>query len=420
MMQKEGFAIALMGFAVLLTCGLAYAAEQSPAVNAPVRFQQDRFAIGFWVDPPLDDKADARYKEIADANFTLVIGGFGARGLDAVEKQLALCEEYDLKALVACGEAAPTQFPESPACWGYMLRDEPSASDFPALAKQVQAIREARPGRLAYINLFPDYAPLGALGTEDYDTHVRRFVDEVNVDALSMDHYPIFKPSGDGRDGYCGNLAVMRKYALEKGIPFWNFFNTMPYGPHTDPTEGQLRWQIYTSLAYGAKGVLYFCYYTPAGGEFPKGGAIIARDDQRTRHWHQAQRINHALKAMGPTLMKLASTAVYRVGPDDDAAEVLKNAPIVNLIRADVDPPNDYLIGVFKHEDGRRAVLLNNYRFAFTAWPTVVFDAPVEQVAEIDKHTGEERSIRDDSPAMEGLQLSLDSGEGRLFLLPLK
>jgi len=37
-----------------------------------------------------------------------------------------------------------------------------------------------------------------------------------------------------------------------------------------------------------------------------------------------------------------------------------------------------------------------------------------------DKHTGEEHPVRDDSPAMEGLQVSLDSGEGRLFLLPLK
>eukprot|EP01043_Picozoa_sp_COSAG02_P089606 COSAG02_NODE_26563_length_630_cov_1.013183_2_plen_44_part_01 len=39
----------------------------------------------------------------------------------------------------------------------------------------------------------------------------------------------------------------------------------MPFGGHSDPTEAQFRWQILTSLAYGARGVLYFCYFLPAG-----------------------------------------------------------------------------------------------------------------------------------------------------------
>ena len=50
----------------------------------------------------------------------------------------------------------------------------------------------------------------------------------------------------------------------------------MPFGGHSDPTEAQIRWQIFTSLAYGAKGVLYFCYFSPAGhGMFARGGGVI-------------------------------------------------------------------------------------------------------------------------------------------------
>jgi hypothetical protein len=57
---------------------------------------------------------------------------------------------------------------------------------------------------------------------------------------------------------------------------FWNFFNAMPFGGHSDPSEAQIRWQIFTSLAYGAKGVLYFCYFSPAGhGTFARGGGVI-------------------------------------------------------------------------------------------------------------------------------------------------
>lgn len=410
--------MAAMAVCAALISALGWTAD----MDTVKRFEQDRFAIGFWVDPPMDEKADARYKEIADAHFTIVIGGFGASTPETVARQLELCDKYNLRAVVSCRGTDPAELPTGEACWGYSLRDEPNAKDFPELSEQVAAVRAARPGKLAYINLFPNYAsPWGQLGTATYEEYVARFVDEVNVDVLSMDHYPIFKPDGDTRDNYCKDLAVMRENALRAGIPFWNFFNVMPYGPHTDPTEAQIRWQVYSSVAYGAKGVLYFCYYTPGpGGEFPKGGAIIERNDRRTRHYYHARRLNEQLVNMGPTLMKLTSTGVYRVSPDDTPAEVLEGSPILDIVRAEPDPPNDYLIGVFEHEDGRRAVMLNNYRYAISAWPTVKFDVPDDQVIEIDKWSGKEVPAIDDSPGMDGLQLSLEDGEGRLFLLPPK
>jgi len=62
--------------------------------------------------------------------------------------------------------------------------------------------------------------------------------------------------------------------------------------------------------------------------------------------------------------------------------------------------------------------MLMNYRHALTAWPTVEFDAPAEQVTEVDKNAGGEIPVRDESPEMPGIQVSLDAGEGRLFLMP--
>ncbi len=242
------------------------------------RFVQDRLAIGFWVDPPLDKEADAHYAEIAQANFTFLIGNFGASTPKDVSRQLELSAKYGLKAIVSMTGAPPDKLNDGAACWGYFLADEPGPGAFPELRGTVDALRKARPGKLAYINLLPDYAPAWALGTTNYAAHVSRFISEVQPDVLSVDYYPHFRPGADGRDGYCQNLEILREQSLLAGIPFWNFFNAMPFGDHTDPTEAQLRWQIYTSLAYGAKGVMYFCYWTPAGGEFPKGGAIITRE----------------------------------------------------------------------------------------------------------------------------------------------
>ena len=237
---------------------------------------------------------------------------------------------------------------------------------------------------------------------------------EVRPDVLSMDHYPLFQPDADGRDGYRRNLAVMRRESLKAGVPFWNFFNTMPYGPHTDPTEAQLRWQIFTSLAYGARGVMYFCYWTPRGDEFPKGGAILTADGRRTRHYDEAKRINAGLKNWGATLMQLTSTGVERVQSKGAAAVVPGEGAVRSLSEG------DYLVGTFRHADGRRAVLLNNHHFAYSAWPTVVFDVDPARVLEVSPKTGRAEPVVDDSPDMPGLQISLDAGEGRLFLLPAK
>jgi len=390
-------------------------AEVSMAEVKSSRFVQDRLAIGFWWDTPTDQITDARYKEIAGANFTFVIGVPGPKTPKDVAKQLALCKKYGLKAIVVGDLKNPSKLPDGPACWGYNVYDEPSHEMIPDLVKEVAGIREHRPGKLAYLVTLPDYADDPAYYGAGYDDYLEHFTKEIGVDVLCMCYYPMLTPTVDGRDAYCGNLAIMRKHSMANDIPWWNFFNSMPWGPHYDPTESHLRWQIYSSLAYGARGVLYFCYWTPIGPEFVRGGAIMTVEGHRTRHYDQAKRINACLKNLGPTLMKLTSVNVVRVKPTDDPAKVLEGSPIKNITGG-----GDYLVGVFKHDDGHRVVLLNNYDHNYTTWPTVEFDVPDDKVIEIDQLDGKEKPARDDSPQIPGLQLGLDSGEGRLFLLPAK
>jgi hypothetical protein len=383
------------------------------------RFHQERFVIGFWVDPPADERMDERYQEIANANFTLVFGGFGAQTDQEIKRQLALCDQYGLGLLVTRHGKALDTLPDGPACWGYMLLDEPGPEKFSELARKGQIVHERRPGKLAFTNLLPNNARRWRHGGGSYDEYVRRFCEQVDPDVLSMDHYPHFRADMDGREDYCDNLAILREYALKYNIPMWNFFNAMPFQAHTDPTESQIRWQIFTSLVYGAKGVMYFCYQTIASWEFKKGNALIAADGSKTHHWYQAQRINAQLKAWSPTLMKLKSTLVYRITPGHIPSKVLEFGPIEDIKREDRDPHHDYLIGIFDHEDGRQAVLITNYHFAYSAWPTLKFRMDPSEIVELGQN-GDEIPLRDDSPDLAGWQFRLDAGEGRLFLMPKK
>src|SRR6266704_2641370 len=99
------------------------------------RFVQDRFAIGFWVDPPADKDMEARYAEIAGANFTFTLGAFGATTSEAISRQLAYCEKYGLKALVSMAGLPAERLPTNSACWGYFVTDEPGLDAFPGLQK---------------------------------------------------------------------------------------------------------------------------------------------------------------------------------------------------------------------------------------------------------------------------------------------
>ena len=87
---------------------------------------------------------------------------------------------------------------------------------------------------------------------------------------------------------------------------------SMPGEGHEDPTEAQIRWQVFQAIAYGAKGLLYFAFH-PFGVGLP-GGLVRCEPKhavgpcpnalEPTHHYWQAQRINSAVLAIAPVLMR--------------------------------------------------------------------------------------------------------------------
>jgi len=120
---------------------------------------------------------------------------------------------------------------KSPVIKGFFLTDEPGAHEFAALGKAVAAVKRYAPGKLAYINLYPDYALPGLpaesqLGTSNYTEYLERFVAEVKPQCLSYDNYRV-QYSDDLREkvqaaGYFRNLLEVRRVAQKHGLPFIN------------------------------------------------------------------------------------------------------------------------------------------------------------------------------------------------------
>src|SRR5262245_53522773 len=251
------------------------------AERAPAPPSRPPFVLTFWCGPPLEQFDDWRAAEIAAAGFTVVgspcQGGFDpgltVRALDVAGRQglrLWVTDHRIHPATIgdadwpAALEAAVRDYRGHPALGGYVVFDEPVASQFEAIAVVVAALHGADPDHLAYVNLLPDYIPPSGLGTASYEDYVEQFIATVRPQLLSYDYYP-FGAEKD-RSTFFTNLAVIRAAALRHGLPFMLIVLAMPHGPYRDPTEGELAWQVHHALAYGARGISYFTYWTPGKG----------------------------------------------------------------------------------------------------------------------------------------------------------
>ncbi len=196
---------------------------------------------------------------------------------------------------------------QHPAVFGIYLRDEPGADSYPGLGKWVAAYQQASPQHLPYINLFPNYTTLDQLKSASYADYLEAFVTTVRPRFISYDHYALFD-DGSLRDSYFSNLEAVRATALRHSLPFWNIVLSNAHFNYAEPSPAGLRFQLYTTLAYGARGISYFTYFTPTTGNYRLGP--IDQFGHKTPTWAMLRDVNWQLHRLGPTYVTLTSLNV--------------------------------------------------------------------------------------------------------------
>jgi hypothetical protein len=240
-----------------------------------------------------------------------------------------------------------------------------------------------------------------------------------------MDYYPNFDADEYGTDpsraGYRADISILRDHALVAGIPFWNYFSISTVFGEPDPTEAQLRWQMFTSLAFGSKGLLYFCYWNPSSGGgsimSPVGNSTDAKSFRPTQHYHQAKTINTKILAWESVLMAGPSSGVWLVESDTTTVfgRTTASTPPVQVTTDGVEL--GYLIGAYTLADNTTtALMIVNQDDRFSGWPTITFDSGTEAWMEVSPVTGEYMTILDENPSSEQLELAIGAGDARLFI----
>ena len=276
------------------------------------------------------------------------------------------------------------------------------------------------------------------------------------VTYILLSRYPNFvtEPNGPGpsRDAYIYTLSVLRVHALESGLNFWNFFGTQHvFQDEPDPSEAQIRWQAFSSLAMGSKGLLYYCWH--GGVEFP--GGVLAPYSQLaefphgelmlTDHYEHVKRINTHILAWEQHLLNATSVGYWRIAaavapqPVGTPGNVASQPKVGRSCAADGNPDScvtwqqpepafadvrnwlnmgppaglPFLLGQFRLADGRTALMLQNQDDRFTAIPNVTVSAHMAAMdcCEVSPRDGRER------PAIWGFPWGrIDPGSAALYV----
>ncbi len=352
----------------------------------------ERFVITFWVTPIINEES---LEQIADGGFSLVMISPVApkRGLRLMDiahglgLQVMLTDQVispfriDLRGDL---ETFTSAYKDHPAFWGYYLTDEPAAEDFAGLATLNRTLLELDPQHLPYINLFPIYATSGALGTSDYDTYLRTFIETVRPAILSYDYY-IFLKAGDRQD-YFTNLEAARREALRAEIPFMQIIQANEHMSYRDVDAADLRWQVYTTLAYGAKGISYFTYAVPPVDSF--GDGLLDRSGQPTAKWGYAREINLEVTQLGEHLIGLTSTGVFFTDPPKSPCQSLAASELVAQAEG-----GKLQLGEFRDEAGGRWLMVVNLDRSAQARATLVLKPGITAVQQVNRGNGELEAV---------------------------
>lgn len=401
----------LVLFFALVALGCATVRLEAPQPDRP-------FIVTFWCGPPLDELTDERAREIAAAGFN-VIGPpcEGNRGPRRNLRALDVAARHGLRVWIGDGrfselralpagweerlEEAVALYREHPALGAYFVEDEPTVADLERVGVVIERLHRADPDGIAYVNLYPDYAAEQELGPASYETYLEKFL-ESGPRLLSYDYYP-FGEKKD-RSSFFENLHTIRNAALRRRIPFMLIVLAMPHGPYRDPTESELAWQIFHALAFGARGISYFAYWTPVQvahadkWQFRRG---LIENGKPTIHYAQAARLNREARAFARALGPFES-----IGIADSRGEVGAAFPIGPIESVEGGP---ITAGLFGNAAGDLAVLLVNrdYHQPVTARLQLRDSAQPPEV--LDLETRSWSSLTD-------LSIPIPAGRGRLLV----
>ena len=197
------------------------------------------------------------------------------------------------------------------ALWQYYLVDEPKMKSLDKVKNLQTRIKRADPNAKFYINLAPNSGKevLKSIGVEKYPDYLKEF-SKIEQPQISFDYYPVRKNNKIGANWY-SILEDVRNESLRTRKPFWAYILCVPHLAYPMPTMGHLRLQCYINLAYGAQGIEYFSYSTPAPTkQYDFHDGPLLRNGKKGKTYNLVKKMNAELKPVASIFWKSEVTGI--------------------------------------------------------------------------------------------------------------
>ncbi|MEN8194604.1 MAG: hypothetical protein ABFS12_17420, partial [Bacteroidota bacterium] len=228
-------------------------------------------------------------------------------------------------------DAVVNKYKDDPNLLGYHICDEPHKQAFPNIGKVVERIRESDPSRLNFVNIWPS--------GEGYREYIDELLQITKLELLSYDRYHFF----NGYDGgeYFSNLSIIRQYALKYDIPFCNIIQGIGTNGTVEehlnwrtPDEAEHRWLVYSSLAYGVHGLIWFHWH---------GNWGLTGNPDREIIYPSIQNINAEIDSLSQMMIQLKTVGAYHSITNENKWRL----PADGIVKS-VSTDTDLVVGYFK------------------------------------------------------------------------
>lgn len=383
--------------------------------------QSASIPIMTWFGLTAEQLDIAHFRELANAGFTINFSNFGTYELN--KKALDLAELVGIKLVISDNRLQPGKPVDKTALekidqvvkdykgflalYGYHIIDEPTAEIFEYMAAIKKEILLKDSSHLVYANLLPNYANAQQLGTKSYPEYVDKYIQVFKPQIISWDFYPF---TNDGfREGYYENMEIVRAAALKAGIPFWAFTMSCQIDlPYPAPKESWIRLQLYSDLAYGAKGLQYFTYALPHSSSEDFKTAILDANGKPTYLYNIAKRVNSEIHFLETSVKQLNSIEVYHTEPLPKGTKPLPEDFYIKDIKS-----GPMIVGYFQDKSGHPYLLLVNRNYEKKINFILSVSEKVKGLMELSKS---EKKVLTVFKVKNGkIKLQFNKGDGRLF-----
>lgn len=332
--------------------------------------------------------------------------------------------------------------------YGWYLWDEPGPNkavcpnsdlilndDFEDINRMSKQIRSdsIQYSMLDYVNLMPNYWS-GTPNFRSYENYIDKYFSsqEFKPRVLSVDHYPfVMETYGGFRRNYYSNLEILRKKSLEYNVPLWVIVLSSGHEPYKNPTFEEISFQVYSALAYGAKGTGYYLYskswekngYTSWILENYVDDPTVA-DSLHGPLFVPVQNLNSTVQILGKILTELESVGIihssdYPNKQEDITHSLFKRNATNSFIKEIYNNENSnadskILIGVFKNKNDTaetgKYLLVVNKDVSEKSEYKINLDKQYK-LYKFNKETGEKEFIAND----DNISAIISPGSGELF-----